>query len=187
MNNPNDQNQNFNNNRDDLSFTDPNKEFIAKFIFDPDINDEADFTHLDKNIRLTNLLENKASDISEVDLMRCVFEAQHVLNQIKHFSNQEVKVLVGFNDKTNKDGSVVRVPIFEVQNKAVCKFPLSRHYWKSKGFSIEVTSASRNGWIYNKSRTQINERSDTLHDKTEVKSSFFGFGGNKNNNNQGGY
>lgn len=178
--------QNYNNYRnDDLSFSDPNKEFIAKFIFDPDVNDEADYTHLDKNIRLTNLLETNPEGISEVGLMRSVHEAKHVLNQLKHFDKKEVKILTGFIEKETKEG-IVKIPVYENVSKSVSKFPLTDHYWKAKAFSIETTSASRNGWIFNKSRTQINERSETLHDKTETKTSMFSFG-RKQENNQGGY
>lgn len=171
-------------NNNDMQFSDPNKEFIAKFVFSPDVNDvEADYSHLDKNIRLTNLQDTKKPEVSEVDMMRMVHEAKHVLNQPKHMILVDENKLIGYEEVEKEDKTIERMPVYENVKILKSKFGLTNHYWKSKAFSIETTASARNGWIYNKSRTQINEKSETLHDKTEVKKGFLSFG----KQNQGEY
>ena len=47
-----------------LQFTDPNKEFTGRFILTPDIQDEADFSHIDKNSLITFLKDSPKVEFS---------------------------------------------------------------------------------------------------------------------------
>ena len=167
--------------KQELQFTDANKEFTGKFILTPDIQDDADFSHIDKNSIITYLKDNAKVTVSEVERLRAYDEGLHVLNNIKNFKTIPVKKLIGYLESNNEKGEIIRKFVYEDKNEQKTRFPLTYHFLKARRYSFVTTASARMGYRFNKSRSSIIEKSETLQDKTEVKTGLFNFG-NKNNN-----
>lgn len=71
------------------------QDFLAEFMFKPDIDDEADYNHLDKNLSMTNL----NGKLREPERARNLLSALHVLNNPKYFSQKEKTVVKGFDEQ----------------------------------------------------------------------------------------
>lgn len=165
--------------QEDFQFTDPSNEFRGKFILHPDIHDDADFSHIDKNSIITYLKDNPKVEFSEVEQLRAYDDGLHVLNNTKNFKIITIQKQIGYINTQDENGNVIRKPVFEEEEQRKSLFPLTYHYLKARRYSFVTTASARMGYRFNKSRSTILEKSETLQDKTEVKSSF-GFG--KRNN-----
>lgn len=148
------------------------KEYQSKFLLTPDIEDEADFSHLDKNLAITNLKYNAKIGIDEPAEARAILQSLHILNNTAHFKEIEIKTLIGYNEKKNKDDSITQTPVYQMVKTKVSNFPKTYHALKSKFISMTNTSAARNGHRIDKAITNKLVREETLHDKTEVKTKF---------------
>jgi len=62
------------------------KDFFAQFMFKPDIQELADFAHLDKNLATTRL----SSKYGEPERARALLTALHVLNNVLYYKEIEV-------------------------------------------------------------------------------------------------
>jgi hypothetical protein len=167
-------------NAQDLQFTDSNKEFVGKFILHPDIVDDADYSHIDKNSIITYLKDNAKVTISEVEQLRAYDEGLHVLNNPKNFKTIHVKKLIGYLENTNEKGEIIRKFVYEDKEEQKSRFPVIFHFQKARRYSYVITASARMGFRFNKSRATVIEKSETLQDKTEVKSGLFNFGNKKN-------
>src|SRR6056297_2943473 len=58
--------------------------FYAQFLFNPEISDDADYSHIDKNLSVTRL----ASRWKEPEKARSILRALHILNNKKYFREQ---------------------------------------------------------------------------------------------------
>jgi len=67
------------------------QDFLAEFMFKPDINDEADYGHLDKNLSMTNL----NGRLREPERARNLLQALHVLNNTDYFIMKETTKVNG--------------------------------------------------------------------------------------------
>lgn len=146
-----------------------NKEYQSKFLLDPDIEGEADFSHLDKNLAITNLMHNPKFGINEPEQARSILKGLHILNNPKHFTEKEVKVLKGYNKKIEK-GEEILTPVYEIQKVKVPKFQKTYHALRSEFLSFVNTAAARRGHRINAAITNRLVKEETLTDKTEIKS-----------------
>lgn len=69
------------------------QDFLAEFMFKPDILDEADYGHLDKNLSMTNL----NGKLREPERARNLLQALHVLNNTNYFLPKEVTIVEGYD------------------------------------------------------------------------------------------
>lgn len=157
-----------------------NKEYQSKFLLDPNITDDADFSHLDKNLAITNLMHNPRGGINEPDEARSMLEALHILNNPKHFNEVEKKVLTGYTEIKEK-GEINLIPVYKTIKVKIPKFQKTYHALKSKFISFVNTAAARKGHRINAAITNRLVKEETLNDKTEVKPRFSNpFGKSKN-------
>lgn len=166
-------------NAQQLQFTDPNKEFLGRFVLTPDITDEADFSHIDKNSIITHLRETPKVEYSEVEWLRQKDEGLHVLNNVKNFKTIEVLRPIGYTIIQNDKGEEIRNYVYEKKKEEKSLFPLTFHFLKAQRYSFVISASARRGYRFDKSRTNILEKSETLQDKTEVNTGIFGFGKKK--------
>ena len=141
-----------------------NKEYQAKFMLTPDIESEADYDHLDKNLAITNLRFNKKQGIDEPERARSILDGLHVLNNPIYFEDEKRKV-TGYD----KDGKLVT----KIVTVKVSIFPKTFHNLKSKFYSLVNTSAATNGHRVRAAITNRLEREDSLNDKTVAPKTFF--------------
>jgi len=148
------------------------KEFQSKFLLSPDIQDDADFKHLDKNLAITNLKYEK-NGINEPDQARAILRGLHVLNNNKYFKIVRIPVLDGY--KEEKEGDViVKRPVFKYVEKQISKFPKTFHSLKSEFYSFVNTSASRQGHRIRAAQTRRSVREESIEERNQVKSRWGG-------------
>lgn len=146
------------------------KEYQSRFLLTPEVESEADFSHLDKNLAITNLKHHPKIGLDEPEEARAILKSLHILNNTKYYREEEVKVLAGYKDKDNGDGTITRIPIYTTQKKRVSKFPKTYHALKSRFISLVNTSAARNGHRIDKAISNKLIQENTLKQKTDVKS-----------------
>jgi len=158
------------------------KEYQSKFLLTPDVESDANFTHLDKNITITSLKHNPKFNINEPEQMKLLLKSLHILNNPLYFKERVEVVFVGYKEEERKDGSVLQIPHYrevKVQNSL---FPKTFHLLRSAVISLSITAGARNGWRMDKAITNKLVKEETLTDNTEVKSSWF----SKNKKNENG-
>lgn len=160
-----------------------NQDYESRFIFSPNIDEKADYKHLDKNLSLTNL----SSRNKEPERAQALLKALHTLTNPKYVVETEEIVHMGFReeevlheDPVSGEKVVVinKIPIYEKTIVTISKYPKSLHKFKSSFYALTTTSSARDGHLIKRARTKAIERKDTIHDKTEQKKSF-GFFQNK--------
>ena len=175
------------------------KDFFSQWLFDPAIKDEADYTHLDKNLATTKL----SSRFKEPERARLILRALHVLNNPKYYKKKKEYVLIGYNDveinvftcpvcnKVHHENvdvekvvcdcgeevvayrrGVVKVPIFELKNVLKNKYAKTFHNLKSAFYSLTTTAAARDGNLLRAATTTHFSREESIEDKTQVKQKF---------------
>lgn len=147
-----------------------NREYQAKFLLDPDIAGEEDFKHLDKNLAITNLKHNPKLHINEVEEARSILRGLHILNNSKHYDEEEKEILVGHKEQPRKDGSILLKPIYEQRKIRQSKFPKTYHSLRSEFISLVNTTAARNGHRMNAAITNRLEKTETVQQRTQAKS-----------------
>lgn len=153
------------------------KEFQAVFLLDPDIREEVpgQYSHLDKNLAITNLRHSKKEGINEPDEARHILQALHVLNNRKYFRKESRLVPTGeTTDVEAKDGSIIRRPLFVEKVVDVSIFPKTYHALKSQFISFVNTSASRQGHRIRAATTTRREKSETFEDASKIASPWGG-------------
>ena len=145
------------------------KEYQSKFLLTPDVEDDADFSHLDKNLAITNLKHNVKLGIDEPAEARSILKGLHVLNNTKYYEEEKIIVLAGYREETNKNGSITQIPVYREEKKLVPIFPKAFHNLKSSFISLTNTAAARNGHRIDKAISNKIVQESTLTDKTDVK------------------
>jgi hypothetical protein len=177
------------------------KNFLAEFLFDPDIQDEADFSHLDKNLGTTRL----SSRWNEPERARALLVALHTLTKTIYFYDKERTVLLGYDDKeiilavcescglkyespnpivcsecgketTTSETVINKIPIYTQEKQKVNFYPKSFHNLKSKFYSLTTTAAARDGHLMRSATTTNLRREESIEDKTAVKGRWGSFG-----------
>jgi ribosomal protein L37AE/L43A len=187
------------------------KDFLATWMFNPDIKEVADYNHLDKNLAITKL----SSRYKEPEIARSILKALHILSNPKYYVKVKETILKGHEEVianlfvcpdcehqelvaqemtkikcSNCDKeldsfetSKVKVPRFEIVEVKKNKFSKTFHNLKSKFYSLTTTAAARDGHLLKAATTTHFSREESIEDKTNVKQKFNLFGGKK----QGGY
>ncbi len=154
--------------KDNYQYID-NKEYQAKFLLDPNIEKDSDFTHFDKNFAITNLKHNAKLGIDEPGEMRSILRGLHVLNNNKHYFEVMEDVLIGHTE-TFKDGKIFKIPTYEKRMVKRSKFPKTIHALTAEVISFVNTSAARNGHRIDKAITNKLVKEESISQKTEVPS-----------------
>lgn len=144
-----------------------NREYQAKFLLNPDIPAEEDFSHMDKNLAITDLKHNPKLKIDEVSEYRSIVRGLHVLNNSKHYYEKKTKVLIGYNETTGEKGEIIRTPVFEIKLVKSSKFPKTFHSLRSEAITLTVATASRNGHRMKSAITNRLEKIESVQDKTK--------------------
>ena len=154
-----------------LQFLD-NREYQSKFLLSPDVSGGEDFTHLDKNLAITNLKHNPRLNIDEVAEARAILRGLHVLNNTKHCKDVEEETFVGYKEiemhnKEKNENRIVQIPVFRKVTVRKSKFPKTYHSLRSEMISMSVTTASRNGHRMQSAITNRLEKTADIIDRTK--------------------
>lgn len=148
------------------------KDIQSRFFLTPDIEDEADYTHFDKNTLITNLRFNPRLKINEPGRFEAIGQSLHVLNNPEHFEEKEKKQLIGYKTINNQDGTITQIPVFREEKIKISKFPKTYHNLKAKLRTLTLAGAITNGWRTDKAISNKLIQENTLQEKTNVKSRF---------------
>jgi len=184
------------------------KDFLAKYLFDPKIRDDADFQHLDKNLAVTRL----SSRHHEPERARSLLSALHVLNNKNYFMKKVVDKVEGYEEV---DALVWRCPVCGRQGLAgsqedsvVCceekklplknvvitrpkttkelitksMFPRTYHMLKAMFYAFTTTSMARDGHLIRQATTTHFQQNQTMEDRTKIRGGIFNIGKTQNNN-----
>lgn len=157
------------------------KDIQSRFFLTPEIEDDADFTHFDKNSLITNLTFNPRLGIDEPGRFEALAQSLHTLNNTKYFVETEKEVLAGYKEIENKNGTITQIPVYRLEKVKTPKFPKTYHNLKSRIRTMMISGAVKNGWRTDKAITNKLVQENTLQEKTSVKSRF-GFARNKDDN-----
>lgn len=153
------------------------KEYQGRFMLSPDVQleDNSDFSFLDKNTSMTNLKWRNNEPIDEVGQARAYLRANNVLNNTRHYHYEDKEILLGHEVRTLEDGSEKLVPIREIRKVRTSLYPLTKHNVDSRHITFVTTASAREGHLINKAISNRLERvgDETVRDKTEVKTGFF--------------
>lgn len=172
--------------RDEEGFYLDERHLLSEFLLSPNINDDADFSHIDKNLSITRL----SSRFREPEVARGILNALHVLNNPKYFYETKEEAIVGYEEKeliVNGKKAIKTVPRVETITVRKNKYPKTFHNLKSKFFSLVTTASARDGHLIRTLSTRKIERSDSIEEKTSAKPNWFGFSNSSNNRNERGY
>ncbi len=188
------------------------KDFFSAWMFNPDIQEEADYQHLDKNLAITKL----SSRYKEPEIARAILKALHILSNPKYYYTVKKTVAKGeitvdaklffCNDCNHQELvseeveeikcplcsqkiqdyslSKVTVPQFDILEIKKNKFSKTFHNLKAKFYSLTTTAAARDGHLLKAATTTHFSREESIEDKTNVKQKMNFFG---SKNKQRGY
>lgn len=159
---------------DDMYLDD--KEFESKFLLTPNINEEEDYKHLDKNLATTNF----KSQLKEPEQARLMLGALHTITNNKYYSVGSKVVVKEYqlveeqvqDEQGNTFTITKQKPIYIEKVVQVHTFPKTFHKLKAKFYSFTTTSAARGGHLVKVSRTKNVRQEQTLDDKTQNKTTF---------------
>lgn len=175
-------------------------DFLAKYLFNPEIHDEADYSHIDKNLSVTRL----GSRWKEPEQARHILRALHVLNNPKYFREMvdyeltgETKEMTmyhyvcphcGFDtiledngpkeccgEQIEPDPITQEFPEYRKVIKRKSIFPRSYHGLKARFYALTTTSMARDGHLIRAATTTRFAKTESVEDKTNVKSNPFSF------------
>lgn len=181
-------------------------DFESRFMFNPDIKDEADYSHIDKNLSVTKL----TSRFKEPEQARSILRALHVLNNNKYFRDVVVEVQTGEtevkdfyfyrcptcnNTFHNEQGGAEEccgssiepeviqqeVPIMEKVVKKQSLYPRTYHNLKARFYALTTTSMARDGHLIRSVNTRNINENQSVENRTRAKGNPFNFV-RKNNN-----
>ena len=154
-----------------------NKEYQGKFLLTPDIQNEADFSHLDKNTAITNLRQRIKGEVDEVEIARHILRARHILNNPKYYKEGTVQKLVAHREVKQKDKSIVLIPVYQDVKVQVPIYQKTSHMLNSKYYSFVITASARNGHRIDKAIANRLEKEEKITDKTNIDGSSGSFRG----------
>ncbi len=128
---------------DRLQFYD-NREYQARFLLDPALIADADFSHLDKNLAITNFIYNARQKVDESQQARSILRGLHVLNNPKHYDFEYKSVLSEYREE-RVNGNIIQTPVYVIQKVAVPKFPKTFHNMRSEFISFVNTASASSG------------------------------------------
>ena len=154
------------------------KDFFSKFIFNPDIQEDADYKHLDKNLAITKL----DSRFKEPEKARSLLRALHILSNPKYFRSIKERLVIGYEDEEvveiDEEGNKIfikkKIPVYQENVKKISFYPKAYHSLKSRFYALTTTSMARDGHLLKGASTKHFNRSESIEDRTERKSNFFG-------------
>jgi len=179
--------------------------FYAQFLFNPEISDDADYSHIDKNLAVTRL----ASRWKEPERARSILRALHILNNRKYFSEQvvdeptqDIQTVTVYMYKCPTCGTIQYsdyeynnvkccdnmlqpesmnrdVPVTIRKLKKLSMYPRTYHNLKAMFYAFTTTSMARDGHLMRSANTTNISKSESVEDRTKVKSSPFFGGKNK--------
>lgn len=153
-----------------------NKEYQARFLLTPDIQDNADFSHIDKNTAITNLKQRVKGEIDEVGQARMILQGRHVLNNPKYYIQVVKSILIGHKEEENAEQKIILKPIYEERKVDLSMFPRTSHMLNAMYYSFVITASARNGHRIDKAITNRLEKEETLSDQTDIKPKWKPFG-----------
>jgi hypothetical protein len=153
-----------------------NKDFQARFFLEPEVDQkgEADFSHFDKNLALTNLVRTRDRKIDEPTEAREILKCLHVLNNPKYFYKVKVNKIIGYKNIPLDNGNTMRSPVIQEVIELVPKFPKTFHKFKSGFFSFINTAASTNGFRVLQAISNRTVKEETLNEQNNKKGTWFG-------------
>lgn len=184
------------------------KDFLAKYLFDPKVNDNADFKHLDKNLAVTRL----SSRYHEPERARSLLSALHVLNNNSYFLSKVVDKVEGYEEVNalvwgcpvcgrqglaRSEDEVITcceekpLPVNQTiltkpkTRKELIKksmFPRTYHMLKAMFYAFTTTSMARDGHLIRQATTTHFQQNQTMEDRTKVKGGIFNIGKTQSNN-----
>lgn len=161
------------------------KELETKFLLSPNINEDVDYRHLDKNLAITNL----NSKLREPEIARSILSALHTLNNDKYTVYDKKTVLKDVRiekriiDRNGEDFEVeVEVPIYIEKLVEKNVFPKTFHKLKSRFYSLTTTSMARGGHLIKTIRTKNLRHERSIDERTQNKSPINFFSRKENNN-----
>jgi len=172
------------------------KDFFAQFMFKPDIQELADFAHLDKNLATTRL----SSKYAEPERARSLLTALHVLNNILYYKEIEVTSFDRNEQKENyrqlcecgqdhilseplelcvscgkelpeAQYFVVEVPIFVKKKIKKSLYPKTYHSLKAAFYSLTTTAAAREGHLMRAATSTHILREDSIEERSDSRKS----------------
>ena len=177
------------------------QDFLAKFLFNPEIKDEANYSHIDKNLSMTRL----ASRWHEPERARSILDSLHIITNTRYFKDVVVEESTDEYDtvtifeyqcpicKSTRyseeeqdniiccDNNIVpnpiekAVPITRKLIKKLSLFPRSYHFLKAKFLSFVTTSSARDGHLIRSATTTNISKNESVEDRTRAKGNpFFG-------------
>lgn len=155
------------------------KQFFSEFLFNPDIRENADYKHIDKNLAITKL----SSKYKEPEEARVILKALHILTHPKYFYEDKENVLIGYREEeiqTDEGVLIKKIPVYKEVAVMRSYYPKTYHALKSRFYSLTTTAASRDGHLIRRAGTRSIEKNEAIEDRTKKTSGFFGFNNNKN-------
>ena len=172
------------------------KDFFAQFMFKPDIKEDADFLHLDKNLATTRL----SSRYLEPERARALLTALHVLNNPLYYREVEVSVYDRIESQENyrqmcacgkehilpepvefcvscgkalpeAQYFVIEIPIFVKKKIKKSLYPKTYHSLKSAFYSLTTTAAAREGHLMRAATSTHISRDDSIEERSDSKKS----------------
>lgn len=171
------------------------KDFFAQFMFKPDIQEDADFLHLDKNLATTRL----SSRYEEPERARALLRALHILNNPLYYREEMVSVFDRMEQEehylqicskcgenhdlpspvekcSNCEASlpdpsyfIKEVPIFIDKKIKKSLYPKTYHFLKSAFYSLTTTAAAREGHLMRAATSTHILREDSIEDRSDSK------------------
>lgn len=173
------------------------KDFFAEFMFKPDIKEEADFVHLDKNLATTRL----SSRYQEPEKARALLTALHVLNNPLYFKEVEIEVIDRIDrfeqfkqvclhsnclqehildepllkcvnckkDLPEAEYVAFERPVFITKKIKKSLYPKTYHSLKAQFYSLTTTAAAREGHLMRAATSTRIVREDTIEERTDSK------------------
>lgn len=152
------------------------KEFESKFLLSPNIDEEEDYRHLDKNLSTTNF----KSQLKEPEVARLMLGALHTITNNRYFSQGTKLVVKEYSvvqeEVQDEEGNTFlvekEIPVYKQKLIDINRFPKTYHKLKAKFYSFTTTASARGGHLIKVSRTKNLRNEQTLDDKTANKTSF---------------
>jgi hypothetical protein len=174
------------------------KDFLAKYLFSPQINDEADYSHIDKNLAVTRL----SSRHGEPEKARSILRSLHVLNNSKYFRERIIEKVIDYKEevvdvfvcgvckssfRSHSSGvccnqelktaqATINTPITDKHIVKQSLFPRSFHNLKSSFYAFTTTSMARDGHLIRSATTTNFTQAQTMEDRTKHKGGIFALG-----------
>jgi len=162
--------------KSDQYYFDDEKEFYAKFLFNPQFKG---YEHITKDLAVTNL----RSRYKEPEIVRLIMRSFNILNKKTYFFENKDFGIIGYEEKEvkNDDGEIVklRTPVLQEMTVLKSKYPKTHSFLLGKLTGIISTSQARDGHLLRGFNTRHIQREETIEDKTYNKPGFMGLFGQK--------